>query len=328
MERVSALLARLGVLGVLLSLLPQIAGIGLDTLAWRGTFAALGARVQRRGLLWTRLATDALALSLPGGAVLAEPLKVPLLQRRAKLETSTAIAGVLARKYLVLAAQSGWLAVSALLALFAFSRGAAVAGTTGLQCLFMVGLASFALAGAALFVRLGLSSGSLAMRMKSWLWRLPSRSLHQKLRCTETAFQHTDGKLALFFAGRVAREVRLTFLFGCVWATEAAETYLLLRLLGVELDFGLVAMMEVTLTLLRNLAFLVPAGIGVQDLGYAFFLRGLGVSDATELSAAFALLKRGKELLLVAVGFGLLGADAASVRATANANVPPVPALP
>lgn len=327
MERVSSLLARLGVLGVLLSLLPQLAGIGFDTLAWRRTFSALGARTRFAGLLWTRLATDALALALPGGVVVAEPLKVPLLGRHAGLETGTAAAGVVARKYLVLAAQSAWLALSTLLAVFAFIHGATIPSATISRCACVVLLASVALAGAALFLRLGLSSGSLAIRVKSWLACIPSRALQEKLRCMETGFQHTDGKLLLFFAAPLTREARLTFLFGCAWATEALETYFLLRLLGVQLDFGVAAMMEVTLTLLRNLAFLIPAGIGVQDLGYTLFLRGFGVSDATEVSAAFALLKRGKELLLVVVGLGLLGADA-SMRGAAGASAAEAPALP
>jgi uncharacterized protein (TIRG00374 family) len=327
MERVSALLGRLGVLGVLLSLLPQLAGIGLDTLGWRRTFSALGARTQFRGLLWTRFATEALALAMPGGAVVAEPLKVPLLGRHAGLEASTAVAGVVARKYLVLAAQSAWLALSALLALYAFSQSATPASTTMSRCMYVVLLASLALAVAALFLRLGLSRGSLAMRVKRWLMRIPSRALQQKLRCAEARFQQTDGKLELFFSGRMTREARLTFVFGCAWATEALETYLLLRLLGVQLDFGMVAMMEVALTLLRNLTFLIPAGIGVQDLGYALFLRGLGVSEATEISAAFALLKRGKEMLLVVVGLGLLGADA-NLRGAASAGAAEAPALP
>lgn len=325
-ERVVAALARLGVLGVGVALLPQAAGIALDTLGWRTTFATLGARAQFRPLLWTRLATEALALVIPGGAVVAEPLKVPLLGRHAKLESSAAIAGIVARKYLVLAAQSGWLAVATVLALTVSWRAHA-GGESLLRIVVAVALASLSLGVTALGLRLLLSRGTLAIRVKGWLSRVPSAALQEKLLRSDAVFRQTDGKLARFFAERKAREAGLTLLFGCAWATEALETYLFLRLLGVELDFGVVAMMEVALTLLRNLTFLIPAGIGVQDLGYALFLRAFGVSEATELAAAFTLLKRGKELLLVALGLGLLSTDHAFARSAGQPGAARAPAI-
>jgi hypothetical protein len=67
-------------------------------------------------------------------------------------------------------------------------------------------------------------------------------------------------------------------------------------------------------------AFVVPAGIGIQDLGYALFLRALAVPNASEVAAAFTLLKRGKELLLVTLGLCLLGIDQASTRTLENAR--------
>ena len=53
--------------------------------------------------------------------------------------------------------------------------------------------------------------------------------------------------------------------------------------------------------LLRSVAFFTPAGLGVQDLGYATALGG-----APDAVLAFTLLKRCKELFWVAVGYGLL----------------------
>jgi uncharacterized membrane protein YbhN (UPF0104 family) len=50
----------------------------------------------------------------------------------------------------------------------------------------------------------------------------------------------------------------------------------------------------------------LPAGLGVQDLGYVLFLKALGVPDATTVGTAFVLMKRGKDLFWVLLGFGLL----------------------
>jgi uncharacterized membrane protein YbhN (UPF0104 family) len=54
------------------------------------------------------------------------------------------------------------------------------------------------------------------------------------------------------------------------------------------------------------MAFFVPAGLGVQDLGYFAFFSALGVPDAMGVGAAFVLLKRTKELFWVCVGYTLL----------------------
>ncbi len=58
--------------------------------------------------------------------------------------------------------------------------------------------------------------------------------------------------------------------------------------------------------LLRSAAVPVPAGIGVQDLGYLLFLKALGVPDWKTAGTAFVVLKRGKDLVWVLAGFALL----------------------
>jgi uncharacterized membrane protein YbhN (UPF0104 family) len=54
------------------------------------------------------------------------------------------------------------------------------------------------------------------------------------------------------------------------------------------------------------MVFFVPAGLGVQDLGYVAFLHASGVPEAAALGAAFVVLKRAKELAWVAAGWTIL----------------------
>lgn len=323
MDRVLSLLGRLGPAGVLVALTPQVLGLALETLGWRAAFRLMGERVSYRALLWVRVATEALVLAVPGGAVVAEPVKVPLLQRHANLAAPTAVAGILARKYLLLGAQALWLALAAVMGGLALMGAQLDARVHALVT--SVAVASLAVGGAAACLRVLLSSGGVATRIRRWLSRLPNAALQRKLAQSEATFERTDGKLTALFAVGGLREARVGLMFVGAWAAETLETFVLLRLLGVDLDFGTVAAVEVAMSLLRNLVFMLPAGIGVQDLGYALFLRALGVPDATELAAAFTLLKRGKELLLVMLGLSLLGIDQASAGATAEAKTPAVP---
>ncbi len=113
---------------------------------------------------------------------------------------------------------------------------------------------------------------------------------------------------------RLALEPLLLTLFG--WMMEAAETWLILSLLGQNLDFGSALAVEATVVFVRHLLFMLPAGIGAQELGYAALFGALGVG--LEASAAFALLKRGRELLWAAVGYGLFLLDTAQRAARAK----------
>ncbi|MCR2129932.1 hypothetical protein NSX24_24315, partial [Salmonella enterica] len=76
------------------------------------------------------------------------------------------------------------------------------------------------------------------------------------------------------------------------WLIEALDTWVLLRVVVVRLDARAVLVLEAGVGTLRALAFVGPAGLGVQELGYFGLLSALGVPDVPTLGAAFALLKR------------------------------------
>lgn len=92
---------------------------------------------------------------------------------------------------------------------------------------------------------------------------------------------------------------------GC-WLLESVETAIVLRLIGAPLDLALAMAAEVGISLLRSLSNVVPAGLGVQDAGYATILPAMGLSP--DSAAAFVLLKRCKELVWIALGYVLLAA--------------------
>ena len=58
------------------------------------------------------------------------------------------------------------------------------------------------------------------------------------------------------------------------WFVRSLETLLFLRLLGVDAPLAAAMVIETALILVRALAVPVPAGLGVQDLGYVLSLRG------------------------------------------------------
>jgi hypothetical protein len=57
---------------------------------------------------------------------------------------------------------------------------------------------------------------------------------------------------------------------------------------------------------MRSAAVLVPAGLGVQELGYSMFLRASGAPDPAALTGALALLRRAREAAWATAGYALL----------------------
>ena len=95
-------------------------------------------------------------------------------------------------------------------------------------------------------------------------------------------------------------------LYSLGWVVRGFETWLFLRLLGADVPFSTALVVETAIIVVRSVAVPVPAGLGVQDVGYVLCLTALGVPDATTVGTAFVLLKRGKDLFWILLGVALL----------------------
>jgi putative membrane protein len=73
------------------------------------------------------------------------------------------------------------------------------------------------------------------------------------------------------------------------------EVWFALRLFGHPIDIRGAVMVEALTQAMRHIAFLVPAGLGVQEAGFVLFGHVLGIS--TELALAVSMAKRLREVL-------------------------------
>jgi uncharacterized membrane protein YbhN (UPF0104 family) len=311
-RRVLVLVASIGGGGVLI-LLPQLLSLLVESFGWQLAFGTMGERLPLLGLFRARLATEALAQTLPAGVVFCESMKPLLLARTCGAPLSTSLAGMAARKWLLVVSQSLYVGGFAVLGWSAL-RGISVEMTGG-------GGLSYALLGAAgLLLALDVTSygllahGRVASRLFAALSRIPSTWLRARLSPLESRCAHTDGQMRRFFEN-VLRSPWPVLAFACGWLLEAAETLLILYLLGVRLPWTTIGAVEVSSSFLRNVAFMVPAGLGVQDLSYVTFFRALHLPDALELAAAFLLLKRCKECFWAAIGYVILAFDLRPLQA-------------
>ena len=309
-------MASVGVVGLALIAAPQLLALCLECLGWSRVFRSLGQRVSLKPLLRVRLMTEAVAQTLPLGVIWAESLKPVLLARHAEIPAGRAVAGIVARKYLLVSSQALYVALlsacgfGTLLRLSRSLTGHAEFAWGAFAVSALLGSLAFGMSGA--FAR-----GRVANRAFALLRLIPHARLQAQLRRRQASFASTDSLTERYFAASFLRTTLLPgAFFLCGWLCESLESFLILRLLGVELDFFSVASVEVLLSFLKNVLFVLPAGIGVQDVGYVSCLTALGVPDALTMGAAFSALKRGKELFWAAVGYLLLASETRPALAT------------
>jgi uncharacterized protein (TIRG00374 family) len=289
-----------------LLLLPNLLAVLSEAVGWWISFGRLGARPRFPGLLAVRIMVDALMLGLPSGSVMSETLQPYLLKRRCGVPTELGIVATVARKFFVVVSHGLFLAFATLLAwqLLDVDSKAAI-GRTGLPWLLLA--TSAVLVVASLAGVLATAHGRLAHRLHRGLDRLGGRWMGAWLERNALRFRHTDEVLAAFFRHHPAGLVPSIALYLAGWLVRSLETWLFLRLLGVDVPIPATMVIETALILVRALAVPVPGGLGVQDAGYVLCLRALGIPDATTIGTAFVLLKRGKDLFWVVLGFVLLG---------------------
>lgn len=285
-----------------LALIPYFVQISLDSRAWRALLAALGRRVSWLRLICIRLSTEAVLMSVPAGSIVSETLKPYLLAKTDRVPAAETVASIGVKKALLVFAEASYLTI-ALVVGFSLLTGhsEAIVHSTALPWLVVAAIAFLVCIGAGL--SLLFTMGSVSGRTHRLLVRLPWPRVRQWLEDRHAKFAHADSCFVALGKSRGA-VARAWACLLCAWFVESFETWLLLHLIGLDVSFVEAFTMEASVVFLRNLAFFVPAGLGVQDAGYLAFLQAFGVSSVG--GGAFVILKRAKEAIWVGVGYLVL----------------------
>ncbi len=304
LPRAAALIVAAGPWVVIIAA-PFLGAILFDSLACRVLFGVLGRRTKLGQIVGVRLTSEAVNMSLPAGGVLAESLNPYLFNRRCGVPGSEAVAGMAGKKWLQMRGHGLYILVSVVVG-FAFLRehSRAIIGFDGLP--FLVLASAFVPLGLSIAMAATLSRGAVVERLHALLGKLPSQRLRGWLDGRRHQFVATDALFARFATMGREREIGASALFVAAWLMESVETFVILRVLGAPVSYAEVLSFEAGLSLLRNLAFFAPGGLGVLDLGYMAYLGALGYPGASTIGAAFVLLKRAKELFWIAIGYALL----------------------
>jgi uncharacterized protein (TIRG00374 family) len=280
-----------------LVLLPTGVAMGVDAQGWRLVLRALGHEVRWPALVRARLAVESIVLSAPGGPVAGEAMKVGLLHWRAGVPVAAGAASLALTKACLWGSEAAYLLIATAALAFA-------AGTAG----SMRALGPLTLGGAAIVATLSavtfgvLRHGSLASRVGGLLRRVPLERVRHWIEGRRQAFLTLDATARSFFTAPWPLRLGCLATFTVEWLVEGAETLLILRCIGVDIAVGQALAVDGVTSLLRALAFFVPAGLGVQDVTQLLLLQRLGVPDAPAAAAALIFIKRTKEVFWVFTG--------------------------
>jgi glycosyltransferase 2 family protein len=285
-----------------LVLVPFLGAMLLDSAGLCLLLRALGRPVPLRDLLPIRIGAEALHVTTPAGFLVADSATATLLQGRCGVPLSEGAVLAIARKWLVMRGHAAYILAGAVL-------GAGTLLSVSRRCgtgpWLPVGVAALALV--PLLLSRCIGAGFRGKPALARLQQIVARAPWGWLRRRTASWREGAAALDERFA-RVGAATRLTWaattaFLGC-WLLESVESAVVLWLVGAPLDWTFALAAEVGISLVRSVSNVAPAGLGVQDAGYATLLPAMGLS--ADSAAAFVLIKRGKELAWIAAGYALL----------------------
>ena len=261
--------------------------------------------------LWqARLVGEAFNMTVPAGGLGGEPVKAVLLKKYYGVDYREGAASLILAKTVNLIGLVVFLCVGFALMLGPVPLPAAYSTVAGF------GLAGFAGATLAFFAvqRFGLSSA-----VAGWASRWPPLA---GIAGSLGHIRDVEGRLARFYVAHRTRFASAGLIALANWILGTLEIYFAMYFLGHPVSFAEAWVIEAVAQLVRAGTFFIPAGIGVQE--GAFLLTSAAITGSPELGIAFAVVRRGREIIWIGLGFAaaslysMTPAGAALRRESAN----------
>jgi uncharacterized protein (TIRG00374 family) len=294
----------IGIVSVLI-LVPYLLLHLSETFAWKKLIPGEVGRISFYRLLKIQLVSETVSMTLPAGVAVGEPLRPWLCRRFLLVPLPDGIASVAVRK-LLLGVTQGFYTILGAIAGFSMLQEVSqqVIGFNGLGIIMM--LAGSIMTFVFLAMLLLMTNGKAVKKLHRVLMKVPFDGFREWLLRMEEGFVETDRKLQRVIAGGVHTLLPVILAYVAAWMMLALESYLILKLLGVDVTFTQVMAFDTALTMLRVIFFFIPSGLGIQDLGYLAFFLALGIPDHLAYGGAFVMLRRLKEVIWYSTGYGVM----------------------
>jgi uncharacterized protein (TIRG00374 family) len=284
-------------------LVPYLCVVACDTFGWQASFE-FPRRVSLQVLWCIRVATDALANSLPAGMAVGETLKALLLGRLLGIGMADAAANVMVSKFSLAIAQGIFLALGVALSSRELAlHSQSLIGRPGLEWLGALAALAFL---AVLVTLVILVQRAVLSRTLQRLRALANASWRARLTRWEAPLARVDHGLRVVARLPAQQALASTVFFLMGWLCLGLENWVILSLLSSGVTAANAISMEAIVSIVRVLFFFIPAAFGAQEVSYYALFKVYDVPDAESVAAAFMLTKRAKEACFVALGYVLL----------------------
>lgn len=281
-----------------LALLPYVLVYVADTAAWRVAFPASPA-VGFGRLLRVRWSGEAVNNVVPSAYLGGEAVKVFLLRRRGVPLGVGTTAAVVSKSAQTLA-QVLFIGAGAL----AFAWIAPGNGGLHRAMLAVVGLSTLTLIALFWLQRRGLFTSLMRAGERLGL-RLRVLAEHRG------RLEQLDRQIGAFYREHQRRFLACVGVYWLGWLLDAVEIFVVAHLMGVEMTWQQALAVEAFISVAKVLGVFVPGAVGVQESGVVLLGRLAGLPEPFAL--AYALFRRGRELLYAAVGWTWLYLEEASL---------------
>jgi putative membrane protein len=285
-------------------LIPYALTYGADTLGWNFAF---GSR-NRHGLGFRRLyrirwCGEAVNNVIPSANIGGEATKVYLL-RKGGVSVGDAAASVIVGRTVQTLTQVAFIALGS--AAFLHIAGNASELRTGMAIILMVSVAAVA----TLFWLQTHGMFTLLLRLfDTFHWHLghleAKREHLQRIDRRVLEFYRNDRRHFLMSAG--------AYLAG--WFLDTLDVFVVAFLLGLPITWLQALAIESFIGIAKLLGFLVPGALGVQESSIALVCRWAGLPDT--FGAAYAIIRRGRDVVFASAGWWLLYAGETHLRGLA-----------
>jgi uncharacterized protein (TIRG00374 family) len=261
----------------------------LEAISWKCIIINLPRKISLSRLFWWRLGGEALNQLTPAASLGGEPFKAARLQA-AGVPLDQATASVVIHK--------GILVLSLVLYIILGLALAPVYLPAALGHLQILSLGTLGLAvGGGLFIFLqqrgaSCSQGIAFLNRRPWC----PKFLQEK----EGFFAGLDSSLSSFYWEYPGRAALALTLFFFSWVLHAVEVFLIFRLVGHPIGWGLAICLDSLAMLFTAMGFFIPAAAGVQEGGN--LLLALGFKLGLALGATFSILRRLREAFWLSLG--------------------------
>jgi uncharacterized membrane protein YbhN (UPF0104 family) len=272
-----------------------------DTLSW--WLVAGEQRPSFWRLMSIRARAEALTNTLPGGALIGEPMKVMLLLESSTMSRAEATTSFLLSKFSIIVGQICYVVLGVALSFTIINNASHSAFGTGHAGWLVLGVSITMLA---LMIALLAAMVWMQPLMRWLLPTVPTTKWRRRWNLF-VAEAHAIEALIARAARRGGGALMLSLLCAFIaWALNAVEAYLIVRWLGIDGTFMQLYAIDSVSCVIRMVLFVLPIGLGGQDWTITGLMMAHGFSDPVGASASLVTLKRGREFLVIAIGLILL----------------------